>query len=332
MMAELHRFVSSIQRPKIKDEKWSKAVEEYCREIEGRIEKALENISRKHRELSESWTEATHAWQLSYNEKKENLNRSLVEISNSLRAYRDELAESPNVKKLNSLFDSLSEGYEELLVKIKKFGISQKVKSGHIKPINYPRNIFHATMGTTMALMYYFVIPRSWALGLILSTVGLFLLLEATRRFSKRWNDFLVDTVFGLIARPHERHHTNGSTYMVLAITLMLLFFAYKPIVCVAVLVLGLADPAASVVGKLWGKTKVFRNKSWLGTGAFFAVAFIASLVFMLLTVEHHSAAYLTMTAFFIAIVGTLVELFSTRIDDNFSIPMSVAFTAWLFL
>jgi|GEM_PF-446627 len=332
MMAELHQFVSSIQRPKIKDDKWSKAVEEYCRELEKRIDAAVEMIAQKHKELSESWNETAQAWQVSYNEKKDNLNHSLEEISQSLKEYRDELAESPNVKKLNSLFDSLSESYEELLVRIKKYGVAQKVKSGHLKPINYKRNLFHATAGTSMAIFYYLFIPRSWALGLIFSTVGLFLFLEITRRFSKRWNDFLVDTVFGLIARPHERHHTNGSTYMVIAITLILLFFAYKPIVCVAVLVLGLADPAASVVGKLWGKTKIYGNKSWVGTSAFFVVAFTASLIFMLLTVEHHGAAYIFMTAAVVALVGTVVELFSTRIDDNFSIPMSVAFTAWLFL
>ncbi len=254
---------------------------------------------------------------------------SLGRMQASLHEYSEELMDRPNGQRLHAIYEELAEDYEELLANIREEKISE-IKAAHLKPVNYFRNIFHVAMGLTSALLYQFVFSRETALivvGSILFAAGT---MEISRRFSTRWNDFLVDKVFGTVSRPHERAKTNGSTFYVLAIFLLLIFFS-KPVALISVLILGFADPAASVIGKLWGRRKLFKDKSFVGTGSFFTVAFAVSFGFAMLALPEYSVAYRLIAAAGISLVATATELLSTRIDDNFSIPMSAALAASLF-
>ena len=100
----------------------------------------------------------------------------------------------------------------------------------------------------------------------------------------------------------------------------------------VAVLILALADPAASITGRLWGKRKLYSNKGYVGTGSFFAVAWITAIIFVTIAVEDLSTPHAIVAALIIATAGTMVEVLSTRLDDNLTIPVVCAFTAFLLL
>ncbi len=277
-------------------------------------------------------SEKKKSWSIGYEERRVAFSTTLDDIDEYLKAYKAELAESPNVKKLNSLYDSMAASYEEMLSQIKSFGANIKVKSGHLKPINYPRNILHVFCSVGMAMLYTFVLTRFQAMAIVLPVTAFFILLEVTRRMSGPWNEFLFKKVFGLISRPHERNKTNGSTYMMIAVSISMILFSFKPVVVVALLVLGLADPAASIVGKLWGKKKLYRNKSYLGTSTFFGVAFAASIIYFSLALDGYSALHIVLASIGIAAVGAVTELFSIKIDDNFSIPFVVSIAAFLML
>ncbi len=80
-------------------------------------------------------------------------------------------------------------------------------------------------MGLTGAILYYFVLTRIQALAILVAIFLVFGVLEITRRFSGRWNDYLVDKVFGAIARPSERYRVNSSTFYVMALIIIVLFY-----------------------------------------------------------------------------------------------------------
>ena len=117
-------------------------------------------------------------------------------------------------------------------------------------------------------------------------------------------------------------------------VTERLLSFARQPaeLVIVAVLILALADPAASITGRLWGKRKLHHNKSYVGTGSFFAVAWVTAIVFLTVAVKDLSTPHAVGAALIIATAGTIVEALSTRLDDNLTIPVVCALSAFLLL
>jgi diacylglycerol kinase (CTP) len=312
MMTELHELVSRLQTPKPSNQNWRQAVLDRCAELVRLIAEILAEFRQTMEASGES------------------IKESLEGIAEKLRGYSSELGRHPNARRLKSMYRTLSDGYEELLVEIrelKQAGLLSTARARHLKPMNYARNVFHAMMGVTGVLMYQFVLGRTAALAVMLCLLSVFGTLEITRRFSPRWNDFLVDRVFGIIARPHERHHVNGSTWFLIALV-VIVFLYPKNVVIPAVLILSFADPAASVAGKLWGGRKIVHGKSYVGSLAFLAIAFCISLPFALAV---HSIAVGMLTAAAIALAGTLAELFITGIDDNFSIPIVCA-TAGYFL
>ena len=136
-------------------------------------------------------------------------------------------------------------------------------------------------MGLTGAILYYFVLTRIQALAILVAIFLVFGVLEITRCFSGRWNDYLVDKVFGAIARPSERYRVNSSTFYVMALIIIVLFLPKLPVIA-AVLVLAFADPAASLIGKRWGRLTLFRDKTLAGSLAFFTVGTLAVASFLL--------------------------------------------------
>ena len=312
MMDELHDFVSSIQKPRVWDESWSDSVHEYCRKLEEGVDEIRGDLKDRLKAVTES----------------------LDEISETISAYSAELAESANKKNLHSLYHSLTCSYEELILKLKRMKHEEGFtppRTRHLKPTKYARNVFHACMGLSGFFMYEFVLSKGQALFVLLSLFALFASLEIARRRFKGFNDFMVDKLFGLISRPSERYKINGSTYYLFALVVIVLLFP-KLSVELAVLILALADPAASVLGTFFGGRKLFRDKSYAGSAVFFAVAFVISFPFMLIMTPGVSVVYSFFAALILASIGTAVELFTIKIDDNFTIPVVCAAVATLLI
>ncbi|MBI3259377.1 MAG: dolichol kinase, partial [Ignavibacteriae bacterium] len=137
--------------------------------------------------------------------------------------------------------------------------------------------------------------------------------------------------VFGKLMRPHElrqdKMFLNGASYVLMSAVLCVFIFP-KVIAITAFSVLIVSDTAAALIGRKIGKNP-FLDKSREGTFAFiisaWAVVFVVGFF--------HKAEY----SFYIAgclgaIVGGIVEAGSIRLkmDDNFSIPMSVGGIMWI--
>ncbi|MEZ4221863.1 MAG: hypothetical protein R3B13_13100 [Polyangiaceae bacterium] len=196
-----------------------------------------------------------------------------------------------------------------------------------LRPKNLRRSLFHVTSGSIVLILVEEILPL-W--GLIVAPAifaGTFWFLEILRRFSARANDGLM-WFFRHVAHPHERHRVNSSTWY--ATALLLISFIQLPMVCaVAVAVLGIADPAAGLVGRRWGKVSLIHGRTLEGTLTFFLTGTLAALA--VLSIWHAQVGWSARlgVAAAAAGVGALVELFSHRMDDNFSVPVSAALAAW---
>ncbi len=312
IMADLQVFVSRIQRPRLGDESWAQSMRLRGEELARRVSVIRESMAGRQRACA----------------------RSFDKVAEALRDYSRELECTPRGRKLHALYVTLSRYYEELIVhlqELKMDGELSAARVGHLKPINYARNAIHAALGLYAVLMYEFVITHRQAVTILLVLVAVFGFFEFVRRYVPRLNDFLIHGVLGIFSRPSERHHAIGSTYYILSMTFITLIFPRHAIEA-AVLILAFADPAATIAGKLWGRRKLYRVKSCVGTAAFFAVSAAVSLVFLLLAAPQMPAVRAVLASLILASAGAGAELLSGKIDDNFTIPIAVAAAGYLIL
>jgi dolichol kinase len=312
VVKEIQQFVSNIQRPKLKDRSWVTCTCQYSQQLESRIAELQKPLIAR----------------------DESCSRSLDEFIVSLRAYCIGLTDNTNNKKLSALYASLTRSYEEFLAQVSKLkveGVGSVTRTCHLKPMNYSRNLFHALSGVAAVLLYQFFLTKPQAIACVLVAAAVLVTLEVIRRYSSRWNKFLSEKVFRVVAHPSERHRITGSTYFIVALAIITVLFPKRPVE-VAVLILAFADPAASITGRLWGKRKLYNNKSYVGTGSFFAVAWITAIIFLTLAVKDLSTPHAVVAALIIATAGTIVEALSTRLDDNLTIPVVCALSAFLLL
>lgn len=105
--------------------------------------------------------------------------------------------------------------------------------------------------------------------------------------------------------------------------------FGRPVIAATAILMWGLGDAAAALVGIPLGRHKVplaDGKKSWEGSGAMLATSFVAGFV-VLLGVEGISVPEALLWATLGAVLGTLAELFSSSELVTVAVPVAVAAT-----
>jgi dolichol kinase len=166
------------------------------------------------------------------------------------------------------------------------------------------RNLFHFS-GIVIPLAYLLV-SRGAALGL---TILLFCVLSVV--------DFLRLTgrlklgMAGKYLKDKEQSKPTGSLFYVVAALVTILFFRREAAIC-SLLVLCVADPLSSLVGRALGRHPLF-GKSIEGSLAFLG----SSLIILMLFSVGLSVALP------VASIATLTELFTpASLDDNLTIPI----------
>lgn len=112
------------------------------------------------------------------------------------------------------------------------------------------------------------------------------------------------------LASPREAARSASSTWYVLGALLCWLLFPHEVAVA-AILVLALADPAASVVGRLFGRRRLGKG-SVEGGAAFFAVAAVVLLL-----------GGFGWVALPVAFLVAVVEVVPQPLDDNIVVPLA---------
>lgn len=176
------------------------------------------------------------------------------------------------------------------------------------------RKVFHA--GTGIVVAWALLVPSLSRGQALLGLALAFALLSALDAIRLRRDDAnaLFFRLFGALASPREARGFASSTWYALGL-LLTVALVPRPEAVSAVLVLGLADPIASVVGQRFGRRPLLGG-SVEGTLTFLTVA-LAILV----------ARHAWPAAVPAAVVATLAERRSWPLDDNLAIPLATGLT-----
>jgi dolichol kinase len=182
------------------------------------------------------------------------------------------------------------------------------------------RRVFHAANGLLIAGGLLVWRP-SWevAVGLLAAAaLGAFLL--DGLRFAVPSLNRLFFKVLRPFASPREAAGIASSTWYLVGALLAVAAFP-RTIAAAAILVLAFADPAASYIGRRWGRRPTGTG-TWLGTGVFAGVATLVLLPF-----AH------PLTALLVGLGTAWIERTrwprGIRIDDNLLVPLVAGALLW---
>lgn len=133
---------------------------------------------------------------------------------------------------------------------------------------------------------------------------------SASPRFARAFRRSL-----GPLLRDHEDRRLTGATALSIGYTVVAVLLPGIPALA-GILVAGVADSLAAVVGKRFGRARYPGGKSLEGSAAFLVVTF--PLLAILLPVGPWVALGL-------ALALTVLEAFSLPVDDNFYLPLATA-------
>jgi len=124
----------------------------------------------------------------------------------------------------------------------------------------------------------------------------------------------ITGAISGLF-RKHEKNQLNGAVYMAISCIIVFSAFDYK-IAGLAVSMAVFGDFFAAMVG-IFGKKKLFRKKTFIGTTA----GLLANLTVGYIVLSDYPLIYISM-----AVTATVIELFTNKLDDNLTVPVTAGF------
>ena len=213
----------------------------------------------------------------------------------------------------------LMDAYDALVTALRTYAVHVP----DMRPTNHARNIFHVATAAFSLILLEYVFP----LPVLVLVAGAFALvgwsLEISRRFSKPINNFCM-VIFSKVAHPHEHHRINSATWYTSALVILALTGS-QMLGAVALVVLGLSDPAASLVGRRWGRRVLINGRTLEGTATFIVVGTVAALAALMIWHPPGGWVAALSLAFGAAVSGGLAELVCRRVDDNLVVPLAAA-------
>jgi dolichol kinase len=290
---ELHRLLAELDRSRFR---WRQLVRAHARRLLGVRARLAELVSR---------SAAARAEAASVRAKVLDLHSAVEAHAPTSEVRADWLAFRTRIVPQ---YESLAESLRDAAIHVPS-----------LRPKNYARNVFHvANAATALAILE---LVRSWdtVIAIAWSCALAGWAMEISRRASPAINARLM-SLFRPFAHPHEAHRINSATWYVTAIALLATTREIVPC-ALAMVVLGVGDPIAAVVGRRWGRVRWVNGRSVEGTLAFVIAA--ASAGFALLTLGHGIAWPAALAvAGAAALLGAFAELYSRRVDDNLSVPV----------
>jgi dolichol kinase len=169
--------------------------------------------------------------------------------------------------------------------------------------------------GLVIVIIYTFLLNHfSDRVAIIALTGSLILLLEVERiRLDHRPKLMkLVDGMF----RSCEKNHVSGGAFFIISTIISFSAFQYW-IALIAMFMTVFGDMFAALFGRAFGKKRIYRHKTWVGSFA----ALFANLLVGMFFLPAFPSVYVPM-----AIVATLVELLTHKLDDNLTVPLFAGF------
>ncbi len=180
------------------------------------------------------------------------------------------------------------------------------------------RKIIHITI--LIVLVIYNLIQNSYtkqlALLFLVLMLIIFLFLEYFR-LELGWKM----PFFSQFIRPKEQNRMYGVIYFLSATIISFAVFDHN-IALAALLMTTFGDMVAALVGKRYGNTLIYRNKTWAGFLAELAVNLAVGFIIL-------ENIYVILG---MAFVATIVETLVDELDDNLLIPIFSGFVGQIIL
>jgi len=197
------------------------------------------------------------------------------------------------------------------------------IKVPSLRPTNVTRSVMHILFAASILVSI-----QLWMTEMVMIWVSFAFAfwawnMEFFRRRSE-WLNRVLMKFFNPVAHPHEVYGINSGTWYSSA--MLILATTSTPLASsVAVMILGLADPAAGTVGRRYGKRKLIGSRTVVGTTAFVVVGALTAWVVLMLFGPLYTPFQMFVLVTVSAISGALGELFGGPLDDNLTIPVASA-------
>lgn len=178
------------------------------------------------------------------------------------------------------------------------------------------RRLFHLITGISLVLILAYS-DRVRGILLILSLFIVIIIIETIRLCLPGINRLFFHYFHSLL-RGEEEKKLTGTPYFLGGVLLSILLFD-TDIALFSITILTVGDPAASTIGKRWGKHRI-KGKSLEGSMAFFISTMTAGLILQRLWPGLPATVLIAG-----AVTGTLTEFLSTKVNDNLLIPLTAA-------
>jgi len=181
------------------------------------------------------------------------------------------------------------------------------------------RKTFHVFAGLFVIFGYAYLLrffEKEVALMFVYGLLLAYIAFEGIRLSQVSWlNRFL-----GVLLRQKEMTRPTNSINFLLAFIIIFGLVDFD-IAMAAFLMLVFGDMISALMGVAFGETKLFGEKTYVGTLSGLCVNMIVGVI--VLSGSPHLFIPMALTA-------TVVELFSINVDDNLTIPLSSAFVGYL--
>lgn len=178
------------------------------------------------------------------------------------------------------------------------------------------RKLVHVS-GVSIILGYTFLINYfSERVAILVMTAVLLILLEIEQiRLAK---ETYFSKLLAPFIRKHERNHVTAAVYFVISCIICFAAFDYW-VAVLATMMTVFGDMFAAIFGTAFGKTKIYRNKTLVGSLA----GLMANMGCVMLIIPEYAFIF-----FPAAVVATVTEIFTGKLDDNLTVPLFAGFTA----
>jgi diacylglycerol kinase (CTP) len=156
------------------------------------------------------------------------------------------------------------------------YTLKRKVRASRVttrSEIQVFRKLYHMLCGLLISFLYLHLVQSQTVALLILGIIGgVIISAEYLRLHIKSLNKFFLKYA-APITRREEVHSFSSMGSFIISSFIAILVFP-PAIASLAILLLALSDPAASIIGIIFGKEKFYNGKSLQGSLACFVVAF----------------------------------------------------------
>jgi len=178
------------------------------------------------------------------------------------------------------------------------------------------RKAIHITI--LLIILLYSILKKSASEPIALFVLVFILLFLLITEYIRLELNIEVPIIKQLI-RAKEERKMHGAIYFLSATIIALAVFDFK-IALAALLMTVFGDMFAALIGQMFGKTLVFRNKTITGCLAELVINLIVGFIIL-------NNIYIIIA---MAFTATIVETFVSELDDNLLIPLFAGFVGQL--